>query len=61
MKRLKDIPERHRIVAHAWFIGQEIQFSDRDDPDQWFDIESPSFYEYQNYRIKPDQFPTNGS
>lgn len=43
---------KHADVIHAWAEGAEIQFR-RSAGERWVDERSPSFFVFNEYRIKP--------
>lgn len=51
-------PHKHAEVIKAWADGEEIQFQ-MDSNGSWEDCKNnrPTWYEYNEYRVKPREFP----
>jgi len=50
---------KHADLIHAWADGAKIQCNnpDRDGVDKWEDEDDPSWYDFCEYRIKPEPKP----
>lgn len=46
-------PHKHKDLIVAWLLGADIQYCDGES--SWHDIEYPSWYEKEEYRIKPSE------
>lgn len=50
-------PHPHRELIHKWAEGSEIQVMRRGG---WIDVPFPSWFEKEEYRIKPDRVKRTG-